>query len=157
MFGTAAGSHVAAGAGAIALSGGEPARITFDAKGDKVYAAHISEVAKSASPLTGTFDVEIALDEPDSTLLSGLLDDAIKRAGEIRFVPILLTTLTATGGLIPLILERSPLYSPLAPVFLGGLLSSTVLTRVVTPVLYKLLAPTISDEESVHLGPETSE
>ena len=71
------------------------------------------------------------------------LDDAIKRAGEARFVPILLTTLTAIGGLIPLVLEKSSLYSPLAVVILGGLVSSTLLARVVTPVLYKLLAPTI--------------
>ncbi len=40
-------------------------------------------------------------------------------------------------------LERSALYSPLAIVILGGLVSSTLLARVVTPVLYKLLAPTI--------------
>ncbi len=72
------------------------------------------------------------------------LDEAIQRAGEIRFVPILLTTLTSMGGLVPLALERSALYSPLALVILGGLVSSTVLTRVVTPVLYKLLAPDIA-------------
>ncbi len=71
------------------------------------------------------------------------LDDAIQEAGEKRFVPILLTTLTAVGGLVPLALERSALYSPLALVILGGLISSTVLTRVVTPVLYKLLPPEV--------------
>jgi multidrug efflux pump subunit AcrB len=71
------------------------------------------------------------------------LDEATRRAGQARFVPILLTTLTAIGGLIPLILERSSLYSPLAIVILGGLVSSTLLARVVTPVLYTLLAPTI--------------
>ncbi len=71
------------------------------------------------------------------------LDEATRRAGEARFVPILLTTLTAIGGLVPLILERSSLYSPLAIVILGGLVSSTLLARIVTPVLYKLLAPTI--------------
>ncbi|HWL87691.1 MAG TPA: efflux RND transporter permease subunit, partial [Polyangiaceae bacterium] len=69
------------------------------------------------------------------------IDEAIRRAGEARFVPILLTTLTAIGGLVPLILEHSSLYSPLALVLLGGLVSSTLLARVVTPVLYKLLAP----------------
>jgi multidrug efflux pump subunit AcrB len=69
------------------------------------------------------------------------LDEAIQEAGEKRFVPILLTTLTAIGGLVPLALERSALYSPLALVIIGGLVSSTVLTRVVTPVLYKLLPP----------------
>jgi len=69
------------------------------------------------------------------------LDEAIEEAGEKRFIPILLTTLTAVGGLLPLALERSALYSPLALVMLGGLVSSTLLTRVVTPVLYKLLPP----------------
>jgi multidrug efflux pump subunit AcrB len=72
------------------------------------------------------------------------LDAAIQRAGETRFVPILLTSLTAIGGLVPLVLERSSLFSPLALVILGGLVSSTILTRVVTPVLYKLLAPEVS-------------
>jgi multidrug efflux pump subunit AcrB len=71
------------------------------------------------------------------------LDAAIARAGETRFVPILLTTMTALGGLVPLALEGSSLYSPLAWVLIGGLVSSTILTRVVTPVVYKLLAPSI--------------
>lgn len=75
------------------------------------------------------------------------LDLAIQRAGEIRFVPILLTTLTALGGLVPLALERSPLYSPLAIVIMGGLISSTFLARVVTPVLYKLLTPEVHSED----------
>jgi multidrug efflux pump subunit AcrB len=75
------------------------------------------------------------------------LDEAIEKAGETRFVPILLTTLTAIGGLLPLALERSALYSPLALVILGGLVSSTLLTRVVTPVLYKLLPPDVERPE----------
>ena len=68
---------------------------------------------------------------------------AVQKAGETRFVPILLTTLTAIGGLVPLAAERSPLYSPLALVILGGLVSSTLLARVVTPVLYELLPPDV--------------
>ena len=75
---------------------------------------------------------------------SGLgVDAAIAKAGDTRFVPILLTTLTALGGLLPLALENSALYSPLAWVIIGGLVTSTVLTRLVTPVVYKLLAPAI--------------
>ncbi len=74
------------------------------------------------------------------------LEDAIQEAGETRFIPIILTTLTAIGGLIPLVLENNPLYSPLALVIIGGLISSTLLTRVVTPVLYKLLAPKVVHE-----------
>jgi multidrug efflux pump subunit AcrB len=68
------------------------------------------------------------------------LDAAIRRAGEVRFLPIVLTSLTAIGGLLPLAVQRSPLYSPLAWVIIGGLLSSTLLARIVTPVLYSLAA-----------------
>jgi multidrug efflux pump subunit AcrB len=75
--------------------------------------------------------------------LGKTLDEAIQEAGETRFVPIILTTMTAIGGLIPLAIEFNPLYSPLAWVLIGGLISSTILTRIVTPVLYKLLAPKV--------------
>ncbi|MBS1487972.1 MAG: efflux RND transporter permease subunit [Bacteroidetes bacterium] len=71
------------------------------------------------------------------------LDEAIEHAGEIRFVPIVLTSLTAIGGLIPLAIEGNPLYSPLALVIIGGLISSTLLSRLVTPVMYKLLPPKV--------------
>ncbi len=67
------------------------------------------------------------------------LDDAIKTAGQIRFIPIILTTLTAIGGLMPLAIQGSELFSPLAITIIGGLISSTIFTRVVTPVLYKLI------------------
>ncbi|MFN8346459.1 MAG: efflux RND transporter permease subunit [Spirosomataceae bacterium] len=69
--------------------------------------------------------------------------DAIQEAGEIRFVPIVLTSLTAIGGLIPLAIEGNPLYSPLAWVLIGGLISSTLLSRIVTPVLYRLIPPRV--------------
>ncbi|MFM8753671.1 MAG: efflux RND transporter permease subunit, partial [Phenylobacterium sp.] len=68
------------------------------------------------------------------------LREAIERAGEVRFLPVLLTSVTAIGGLIPLALERSGLYSPLAIAIIGGLISSTLLSRIATPVLYWLVA-----------------
>ncbi|MDI9881458.1 efflux RND transporter permease subunit [Flectobacillus longus] len=71
------------------------------------------------------------------------LEEAIREAGEVRFVPIVLTSLTAIGGLVPLVIEYSELYSPLALVLIGGIISSTLLARLVTPVMYKLLPPTI--------------
>jgi multidrug efflux pump subunit AcrB len=71
------------------------------------------------------------------------LDAAIEQAGEVRFLPILLTSLTAVGGLMPLALQGSGLYSPLAWVIIGGLVSSTLIGRLVTPVMYKLLPPVI--------------
>ena len=64
---------------------------------------------------------------------------AIERAGEIRFLPVLLTSVTAIGGLLPLALSGSPLYAPLAWVIIGGLVSSTLLSRIVTPVMYLLI------------------
>ena len=72
------------------------------------------------------------------------LEQAIMEGAETRFLPILLTTMTAIGGLIPLVLENSPLISPLAWVLIGGLISSTLLSRIVTPLLYKLLPPKVS-------------
>ncbi len=69
------------------------------------------------------------------------LDDAIAEAGEIRFLPILLTSVTAIGGLMPLAVQNSPLYSPMAWVIIGGLITSTLIGRLVTPVMYKLLPP----------------
>jgi multidrug efflux pump subunit AcrB len=71
------------------------------------------------------------------------LDEAIERAGEVRFLPILLTSATAIGGLLPLAVQGSGLHSPLAIVIIGGLLSSTLLGRLATPVMYKLLPPAI--------------
>jgi len=68
-------------------------------------------------------------------------EEAVERAGAIRFLPIVLTTLTAIGGLLPLALQGSGLYSPLAWVIIGGLVSSTLIARLVTPVLYLMLVP----------------
>ena len=71
------------------------------------------------------------------------MEQAIREAGEVRFLPIILTTLTAIGGLIPIAISINPLISPLAIVMIGGLISSTLLSRIVTPVVYKLIPPAI--------------
>jgi acriflavin resistance protein len=72
------------------------------------------------------------------------LDTAVATAGEVRFIPIFLTTMTAVASMIPLIIQGSPLYRPLALVIVGGLISSLLLSRILTPVLYKLLPPKIA-------------
>ncbi len=71
---------------------------------------------------------------------------AIEAAGEARFLPILLTSVTAIGGMIPLAVDKSGLYAPVAIVLIGGLISSTLLSRIATPVMYLLLAK--PDEEA---------
>ena len=80
------------------------------------------------------------------------LKEAVERASEIRFLPVLLTSMTAIGGLTALALEGSGLYSPLAFVIIGGLVSSTVLSRLVTPAMYLLLAP--KDREGAGVRPD---
>ena len=81
------------------------------------------------------------------------IDEAVEKAGKIRFVPIVLTTLTAIGGLLPLAFQGSALYSPLAAVIIGGLVSSTLLARLVTPVMYKLIPPLESDGRRARVLP----
>ena len=73
------------------------------------------------------------------------LMEAIERAGETRFLPIVLTTATALGALLPLAMQGSGLYSPLAIVIIGGLISSLLLSRVVTPIVYSLLPPPVPE------------
>lgn len=76
------------------------------------------------------------------------LDEAIREAGEVRFLPIVLTSLTAIGGLIPIAISTNPLISPLAIVLIGGLISSTLLSRVVTPIIYRLIPPKIEEKQA---------
>lgn len=57
----------------------------------------------------------------------------------MRVRPIALTTLTTTGGLMPLATGGGPLFEPMAVVLIFGLLYSTVLTLVVMPVTFSLL------------------
>jgi multidrug efflux pump subunit AcrB len=86
------------------------------------------------------------------------LDEAIEQAGEIRFLPILLTSATAIGGLLPLAVQNSGLYSPMAWVIIGGLITSTLLARLVTPVMYKLMPPEGHEPRNIERGnqPEAS-
>lgn len=66
--------------------------------------------------------------------------DALKEAGETRFVPIILTTATTIGGLLPLTLRGGTMWGPMGWTIIGGLVVSTFLTLIVGPVLYRLLA-----------------
>ena len=74
---------------------------------------------------------------------------AIERAGEVRFLPVLLTSITAIGGLLPLAVFGGSLYGPLAIVLIGGLVSSTILSRIVTPAMYLLVVRGAADGTEV--------
>ena len=54
-----------------------------------------------------------------------------------RFKPILLTTMTTILGLLPLTLQRTNQWSPLCWTIIGGMISSTLLSLLVVPILYK--------------------
>ncbi|MCP4658877.1 MAG: efflux RND transporter permease subunit, partial [bacterium] len=63
---------------------------------------------------------------------------AVVVAAERRLRPILLTTFTTLGGLLPLYLGGGPMWEPMAVAIMFGLLFATVLTLGVVPVLYSL-------------------
>lgn len=63
---------------------------------------------------------------------------ALKEAGETRFIPIVLTTATTVGGLLPLTLGGGTMWAPMGWTIIGGLVCSTVLTLIIVPVLYKV-------------------
>ncbi|MEN8202552.1 MAG: efflux RND transporter permease subunit [Bacteroidota bacterium] len=68
------------------------------------------------------------------------LSDALRMAAEIRLTPIVLTALTTIGGLLPLTLRGGSMWAPMGWTIIGGLLVSTLLTLIIVPVSYKLLA-----------------
>lgn len=74
------------------------------------------------------------------------IDEAIHIAGETRFLPVVLTSITAICGLIPIAMNPNPQIAPLAIVLIGGLISSTILSRIVTPVMYKLIPPQLHEK-----------
>ena len=63
---------------------------------------------------------------------------AIVEAAQRRMRPILLTTVTTIGGLLPLWLGGGPMYEPMAIAIIFGLAFATVLTLGVVPILYSL-------------------
>ncbi|HUP90985.1 MAG TPA: efflux RND transporter permease subunit, partial [Solimonas sp.] len=81
-------------------------------------------------------------------LVNRLRDEGMERTaaviegGRARLRPILMTTLTAVLGLLPMAIgggEGAEVRAPMAITVIGGLIVSTLLTLVVIPVLYTLL------------------
>ena len=75
------------------------------------------------------------------------LDKASVEGALLRLRPVLMTALTTALGLIPLLFSTgtgSEVQRPLATVVVGGLVTSTILTLLVLPALYKwfAIAPT---------------
>jgi len=65
--------------------------------------------------------------------------EAVLKASVSRFRPIVLTTLTTMGGLLPLAVFGAEFWSPMAVTILSGLAFATVLTLGFVPALYSVL------------------
>jgi len=64
---------------------------------------------------------------------------AIREAAELRLRPVLMTALVASLGFLPMALSTQPgseVQRPLATVVIGGLITATLLTMFVLPVVY---------------------
>lgn len=69
------------------------------------------------------------------------VDDAVLNGALARLRPVLMTALVASLGFLPMALATgtgAEVQRPLATVVVGGILSSTVLTLLVLPVLYRM-------------------
>ena len=72
------------------------------------------------------------------------IDKALITAGELRLRPILMTTIAMVFGMIPLAIASgsgSAMKSPLGVSVIGGLLLSMMLSLLIVPAFYRILAP----------------
>jgi len=72
------------------------------------------------------------------------VDNAVLEAGEKRLRPILMTTFAMIGAMLPLAFGTgagSESNAPMALAIIGGLVSSTILTLLVVPAIYKFIYP----------------
>ena len=79
------------------------------------------------------------------------LDDAIREGALTRLRPVLMTALVASLGFIPMAIATgtgAEVQRPLATVVIGGILSSTALTLLVLPILYRLAHRKEEEEEA---------
>ena len=82
----------------------------------------------------------ILIDSTNRNLAEGLTkQQSVLKASSTRFTPILLTTLTTIGGLIPLTLFGGGLWQPLGVVLISGLCVSAISSFLLVPVLTELL------------------
>lgn len=80
------------------------------------------------------------------------LDEAIRDGALTRLRPVLMTALVASLGFIPMAIATgtgAEVQRPLATVVIGGILSSTLLTLLVLPILYRLAHRPDEEDEDV--------
>jgi cobalt-zinc-cadmium resistance protein CzcA len=70
--------------------------------------------------------------------------EAIVEGAKLRFRPVMMTATVAALGLVPFLFATGPgseVQRPLAIVVIGGLVTSTLLTLIVVPILYRFFEP----------------
>jgi cobalt-zinc-cadmium resistance protein CzcA len=85
------------------------------------------------------------------------LDEAVEAAALTRLRPVLMTALVASLGFVPMALSTgvgAEVQRPLATVVIGGVISSTLLTLLVLPVLYDLFGKWLAGPETPGAAPE---
>jgi cobalt-zinc-cadmium resistance protein CzcA len=83
--------------------------------------------------------------------------DAIREGARIRLRPVLMTALVASLGFVPMAVSTNPgaeVQRPLATVVIGGLVTSTLLTLLVLPVIYRMFEREPKTAEPFEYGPE---
>lgn len=81
------------------------------------------------------------------------LDDAVQQGALTRLRPVLMTALVASLGFIPMAIATgtgAEVQRPLATVVIGGILSSTALTLLVLPILYRIAHRKSMESESAN-------
>ena len=85
----------------------------------------------------------LLIDFAKQRMLQGLsCQEALVEAGTIRLRPILMTTMAIIFGMLPIALGLGPgaeTRAPMAHAIIGGVLTSTLLTLVIVPVVYDLI------------------
>ncbi|TCZ59674.1 efflux RND transporter permease subunit [Roseicella aquatilis] len=88
---------------------------------------------------------------------SGLsLHDAVREGAKRRMTPVVLTATIAAFGLVPFLFAEGPgseIQRPLAVVVIGGLVTATILTLVLLPILYDRFALSRAEQAEEHPAP----
>ncbi|HRP27944.1 MAG TPA: efflux RND transporter permease subunit [Burkholderiaceae bacterium] len=105
----------------------------------------------------------LLVDFANQGLKAGLsVPEALLRAGQIRMRPILMTTAAMVFGMLPLALalnDGGEIQAPMGRAIIGGVITSTLLTLVVVPVLWSYLVrerksvPAAAGSEAAHRAP----
>jgi cobalt-zinc-cadmium resistance protein CzcA len=83
------------------------------------------------------------------------LPEAVRRGAQRRLRPVLMTASVAAFGLVPLLFATGPgseIQKPLAIVVIGGLVSATLLTLIMLPILYERFGESRAEREAGDLA-----